>query len=100
MEIQKRREIVIEFERVQIVRKKAETHLVFCRQCGREVDFVPLREAALLFTTPPESLLRFVRISNSHFEAGANGEILICLVALLARMKARTNGSQIKMIED
>lgn len=100
MKIQKRREIVIEFERVQIVRKKAETHLDFCPQCGREVDFVPLKEAAALFITQADSLLRFVHSSNSHLAADANGEIILCLVSLLARMKAKSNGSQIKLIGD
>lgn len=100
MKIQKRREIVIEFERVQIVRKKAETQLICCRACGREVDFISLLEAAALFTTHAEKLLQFVRTSSSHFETGANGEILLCLVSLLDKMKARANVSQIKMIGD
>jgi len=98
MKIQKKREIVIEFERVQIVRKKTQTQLIFCRSCGGEVDFVSLREAAALFTTHTENLLAFVRVSNSHFEIGANGEIFICLVSFLTAMKAKTNISQIKLI--
>ena len=98
MRIQKQRELIIEFERVQLVRKKAKTQLVFCRNCGREVDFISLREASSLFSTPAENLLQFVRISQSHFESGANGEIYICLVSFLTAMKAKTNISQIKLI--
>ena len=100
MKIQKKREIVIEFERVQLVRKKALTHLIFCRTCGREVDFLSIREAAALFRTPAENLLKFMRVSNSHFETGADGEIYICLVSFLAAMQAKTNLSRIKLIRD
>lgn len=100
MKIQKRREIVIEFERVQIVRKKAETHLDFCCECGREVDFVPLKEAAALFLTPTESLLHFVRVNNSHLTIDTDGEMIVCLASLLARMKAKSNVAQIKLIGD
>jgi len=100
MKIQKKREIVIEFERVQMVRKKARTHVIFCRSCGREVDFVSLREAAALFSTPVENLLKFIRVSNSHFEMAADGEIYICLVSFLTAMKAKTNLSRIKLIGD
>jgi len=98
MKIQKQRELIIEFERVQLVRKKARTHLIFCRNCGHEVDFISLREASSLFSTPAESILQFVQINHSHFENGANGEICICLVSFLSAMKAKTNISQIKLI--
>ncbi|HVE59280.1 MAG TPA: hypothetical protein VNB22_20820 [Pyrinomonadaceae bacterium] len=100
MKIQKQRELIIEFERVQLVRKKARTHLMFCRDCGREVDFVSLREASSLFGTQAENLLQFIKINHSHFETGANGEIYICLVSLLACMKEKTNLSRIKLIKD
>jgi len=100
MKIQKQRELIIEFERVQLVRKKAGTHLIFCRNCGREVDFVSLREASSLFGTQTENLLQFMKINNNHFETGANGEIYICLVSLLTCMKKKTNLSRIKLIKD
>jgi len=100
MRIQKKREIVLEFERVQVVRKKAQTHIIFCRTCGREVDFVSIREAAALFTTQADKLLQFVRVSKSHFETGADGEIYLCLVSFLTAMKAKTNLSRIKLISD
>jgi hypothetical protein len=98
MKIQKKREIVIEFERVQTVRKKARTHIIFCRKCGREVDFIALCEAAALFMTPADAVLQFIRVSNSHFETVAGGEIYICLVSFLTAMKAKTNLSRIKLL--
>ncbi|MBS1792208.1 MAG: hypothetical protein JSS81_00050 [Acidobacteria bacterium] len=100
MKIQKKREIVIEFERVQLVRKKARTHLLPCRECGRETDFVALGEASALFATPAENLLEFVKLNRCHFEIGAGGEIFVCLLALLARMKQKANLSRIKLLKE
>ncbi len=98
MKMQKQREIVIEFERVQIIRKRAKTHLIACRECRNEVDFLSLREAAKLFGTETEQLFQFIKINKCHFEIEAGGEIFVCLVSLLTRMKANTNISQIKLI--
>lgn len=98
MKIQKQREIIIEFERVQLIRKRANTHLIACRECRREVDFIPIGEAAKLFSVELEKLFQFIKINRCHFEAGADGEIFICLISLLERMKANTNISQIKLI--
>jgi len=91
MEIQKLREIVIEFERVQIVRKRARTHLLFCSACRAEADFVALPEASSLFNTETEILLRFIKTHTSHYELAAEGEIYVCLPSLLSQMKAKTN---------
>jgi hypothetical protein len=101
MKIQKQRELIIEFERVRLVRKKAKTHLIFCRNCGREADFVSLREASSLFATPAENLLKFIKINQSHFEtSAADGEIYICLISFLTCMKKNTNPTGIKLIKD
>jgi hypothetical protein len=99
MKIQRQRELIIEFERVQLVRKKAKTHLIFCKSCGRDADFVSLREASTLFGTQIENLFRFIKINNSHYETNTDGEIYICLVSFLACMKSKTNISQIKLLE-
>jgi hypothetical protein len=98
MKIQKKREIVIEFERVQLVRKKARTHLIFCRGCRREVDFLSLPEAAALFAAQPDNLLQFVRLNHAHFETGADGEIFLCLASFLAAMKAKMSLSRVKLL--
>jgi hypothetical protein len=98
MKIQKQREIIIEFERVQMIRRKAKTHLLNCRMCRRETDFLSLLEAAQLFSAETEQLFQFIKAHGCHFEIEADGEIFICLVSLLAKMKAKTNISRIKMI--
>lgn len=98
MKIQKQREIVIEFERVQLIRKRAKTLMKNCRTCRHETDFIPLLEGAKLFSTQTEQLFQFIKAHSCHFEIDAEGEIFICLVSLLAQMKAKTNISRIKLI--
>ncbi|HMS43754.1 MAG TPA: hypothetical protein PKE69_26225 [Pyrinomonadaceae bacterium] len=98
MKIQKQREIVIEFERVQLIRKRAKTQMINCRTCRRETDFILLIEAAKLFSTHTEQLFQFIKAHGCHFEIDASGEIFICLVSLLTQMKGKTNISRIKMI--
>ena len=100
MKIQKQRELIIEFERVQLVRKKAKTHLIFCRDCGREVDFISLHEASGLFGTQAEKLLQFIKLNRSHFETGAEGELYVCLISFLTCMKKNTNLTGIKLLKD
>ena len=100
MKIQKQRELVIEFERTQIVRKRAKTHLLFCCECRREIDFISLREASTLFGTNAAQLFQFIKTNFCHYETNAGGEIYICLLPLLDCMKAKTNISQMKMIGD
>lgn len=90
MKIQKLREIVIEFERVQVVRKRARTQLLFCAACRQEADFVALGEAASLFNTGTDILFQFIKANSSHYETSAAGEIFVCLPSLLSRMKAKT----------
>ncbi|HEY0429829.1 MAG TPA: hypothetical protein VGC76_18750 [Pyrinomonadaceae bacterium] len=89
MKIQRQREIVIEFERVRLVRKRAKTSLLFCRACASEVDFIALGEAAALFGVSAAQLFQFVKTNSGHYESG--GEIYLCLVSLLTNMKAKIN---------
>lgn len=98
MKIQKSREIVIEFERIQIIRRKAQTHLLQCSKCRRETDFINLQEASNLFSTNIELLFDFIKTNNCHYEIIAEGEIFICLISLLTKMKSQTRISQIKLI--
>ena len=87
----KKREIIIEFERVQVIRRKALTHLIFCRGCGADADVVALHEAAELFSTAAENLLLFIRSNDIHFETDSSGQIMICLVSMLTAMKNRSD---------
>lgn len=98
MTTKRQREIVIEFEQVKMIRKRAKTQMLNCRSCLRETDFVPLPVAAELFATETEQIFTFIQARGCHFETAAQGEILLCLVSLLTQMKSNTSISGIKLI--
>lgn len=100
MKNQKVREIVIEIERVQFIRKKTRTHLTFCNNCQKEGDFISLREAASLFSTDMANLFQFIKTNNSHYQPNTGGEIYICLISLLACIREKTSPFRMKMIEE
>ena len=99
MKIQKAREIIIEFERVQLIRKRAKTRLVHCEDCRTDADFVSLSEAATLFNSKPELLFQFIKNAGSHYKTENGSGVFICLNSLLVNMKAKTDGSNIKLID-
>lgn len=86
MTAQIRRAIVIEFEKVQAIRKRAKTSLAFCVQCRIDVDFVPLIEAAELFGTALEDLFQFTRQNECHYHVGGD-RIYLCVPSLIERMR-------------
>lgn len=90
MTIKKQREIVVEYERIQLIRKKARTELRYCTDCGQHADFVIAERASQLFEISTDDLYQFVRQNNCH--SNANGEI--CLTSLLATFNRRSIGPQ------
>lgn len=94
MKIQKMREIVIEYERVQIIRKRAKTHLVYCEKCRTDADFVSLLEAATLFNTAGEQLLEFIKRTGSHYQTENGSGVFICLNSLLTKMKEKSERTE------
>ncbi len=93
MKTQKLREIVIEFERIQIIRRRARTSLQFCAECRTNADFISFVEAATLFNTKPELLFQFIKDTGSHYQTETGREIFVCLNSLLARMRERSKNS-------
>lgn len=93
MKTQKLREIIIEYERVQIIRKRAKTSFEFCAECRSNADFISFVEAATLFNTEAVLLYKFIEDTGSHFQTRTGREIYVCLNSLLAKMKERTNRS-------
>lgn len=75
------REIVIELERIQKVRRKAAVASLFCVVCSMHSDFVSLSDAERLFDLTREELLgRFIR-SGVHTQRTADDE-RICVNSL------------------
>jgi hypothetical protein len=89
MTVQKQREIVIEFEKVQMIRKRAKTAFAFCAKCGGDADFVGLGAATILFETRNGDLATFISSNGVH----THEDIGICIPSLLAIMHSRQTGA-------
>ena len=98
MKVKRHREIVIEYERIQLIRKRAITERAHCHDCGHEADFVTLPDAADIFGTTETDLFHFLQINNCHYRVSNETKTQLCLVSLLACMKTKTLNQQIKMI--
>lgn len=88
------REIVIEFERIQLIRKRAKTRLAQCDVCGRDRDFVCVAVAAELFGIVESDLFSFIRTKNVHMI----GKTEICLTSLMDAIGERQNGERTRLI--
>lgn len=92
--------VVLEIERVQLVRRKCRAHPGFCEKCEREADFLSLTEAARLFDINSARLFRFIQANSSHYKFDDEGNIFLCVRSLFACVNAKTGGSKLKMIGD
>ena len=89
----RQREVVLEIEQVKLIRKRAKTSLRRCRGCRKVTDFILLTNAADLFGATCVEVFDFTTSNHCHFVVGDEGDIYICLVALLQAMSYRINGS-------
>ena len=77
---------MIEFEKVQLIRKRARTMLRHCDGCGAVSDVVSHTEAAELFETSPGNLIQFIKQNDCHYHVSYDGKTYLCVVSLLERM--------------
>lgn len=89
MTAKRQREIVIEYERIQLIRKRAKTEIAHCRDCGGDADVVPLIEAGELFETTNVDLFRFIKQNGCHYHVSAHGRIYLCVTSLLECMQQK-----------
>lgn len=94
----KEREIVIEFEKVQMIRKRAKTIYTYCRRCGGEKDFVGVRTAAGLFGITIDELSAFASAYAVHIAAVGTDGRGICVASLLEVMHSKQSGNAPKLI--
>ena len=83
-----RREVVVEYERREIVRRKARTIYAYCSGCGTLSDLIGIAAAAELFQITVEQLLAFAADKKCHIAAAADGAGTICLNDLTSQLKA------------
>jgi hypothetical protein len=87
MTTQPQREVVIEIERIQVIRKRAKTRLMRCIGCREATDFVPLAEAAELFEVDEVHIAGFIQRNDCHYQTANTETIFLCVPSLLERMK-------------
>lgn len=87
METKPQREIVIEIERVRMIKKRAKTMLEHCAGCGKVSDVVAHSEAALLFETSTRDLFQFIKQHDCHYHLGESGDINLCVTSLIEQMQ-------------
>lgn len=88
MTTKRQREIVIEFEKVQLIRKRAKTTVEHCDGCNAGSDFVGIEKAADLFGISVQDLFRFVAEAAVHFQSRYE-DMAICVPSLLATMQQK-----------
>lgn len=94
------REVIVEIERVRVIRKRARTKLLYCLECGSEADFVSLSESSKLFEVSETVLKGFLDANDCHCQRNTCGQIYICVGSLLTSMQTINSNSQIKLIEN
>lgn len=90
------REVVVEYERVQVIRKHSKTRVLYCAGCAKEADFITMVEGAALFSVQIGALAEFVNANDCHRTSHSDGPVHVCLPSLLNTMKVR---SRIKLID-
>ena len=100
MKTSEHREIVVEIEKVQLIRKRTKTKLLFCTKCRRECDFISVSEAAALFMIDADRIHHFISANKCHIQTQANGCACICLTEFLDAVRTKIGGSRIKLIGD
>ena len=98
MEWLKNREVVLEIEHVQIIRKRAKTTLGFCQGCKKTTDFISVTRAAELFSTTTADLFEFTQANACHYMIECGEEIFLCLPDLLDLMGKRMNKGKVKLL--
>lgn len=93
-----KREIVIEFEKVQMIRKRARAIYTYCRRCGGEKDFVGMHAAAALFDITVDQLSSFVSANSVHVSSAGAGGADLCVASLLEAMQSQQNRRELKLL--
>ena len=90
----RRTKIVVETERLLVVRRGRARTQGWCEGCGAGVALVGLEEAAILSGRSQREIVRRVESGSLHFKESPRGVLLICLDSLLAGARPEGEGEQ------
>lgn len=85
MKGERTREIVVELERTEVIRKRARTTVSFCEDCWRETDFIAVADAARLFGLDKADFFRLACGPAAHIKR-ADERTLVCTASIIARL--------------
>lgn len=94
----KTKTVVLEIERVQVIRKKCQAYSRFCANCRTEVDFIELAQTARLFEINIADLFRFILMNGGHYTNNPGDEIFLCVNSFLVCLSNHKNNSKTKMM--
>jgi hypothetical protein len=94
MMIGRTREIVVEVERIKLLRKRARSHLMFCAECDSEADFISVKAAASLFSVCEKEVASFVEAHRCHGVNFAGTRSYICVGSLISVLRSRLEHSR------
>ena len=80
----RRTKVVVETERLLVVRARRGETASWCAACGAAVRMVGLDEAAIVSGRSQREIVRWVEAGSLHFTEAARGRLLVCLNSLLA----------------
>ena len=83
------KELIIELERVRVVRRRVATVRMFCSGCSEYEDFVAASRLAAVFEIPMTDHLAILDRFSIHTESSSTGVIHVCSRSLLALLKRR-----------
>ncbi len=91
--------LVLEIERIQLIRKKCKAKEMFCRQCDEIEDFVKLDDVTDLFSTTKSKLFEFIQTRSIHYLENSSGEILLCINSFLSCIHTNKKLKPIKLVQ-
>jgi len=93
----RQRRLVIEVERMQLIRKWISTKFFWCVPCGHAVDFVTVGEAAQIFEISAAELGGFLGSNDCHSSTLTGSEQHICLRSLMKSLNLTTGKHEVKL---
>jgi hypothetical protein len=82
MTAHKRTEIIVETDRVLIIRRRRSIR-IWCPKCQCEVDMVALEEGEALTGMSGQALRDHAEAGKCHLHESQDGALLVCLESLL-----------------
>jgi hypothetical protein len=79
------RQLVIEVERVNLVRRRLATFLGYCHECRTPADLVDVKELSKVFEIPTSDAIIQLHGRRIHLQSLSDGKIAVCVDSLMTQ---------------